>query len=86
MPGLRRNHDARTAGRDDVAEFLEHQRRAVQINLENGLRGGLARGHAGGMDETADLTDASRLLDERQEDVLAGAHAAQLPGRSIPLR
>ena len=33
VAGLRRDHDAGTAARDDVAELLQHERGAVQIDL-----------------------------------------------------
>ena len=47
-----------------VAEFFKHERGAVQIDLEDRFRRGLARGDAGGMDETGDLANARGLLDE----------------------
>ena len=35
MTGLRGNDDAGSAARDDVAKFLQHERGAIQIDLED---------------------------------------------------
>ena len=51
MPGLRCDDDAGTAARDDIAELLEHQRGAIQIDREDRRRRGLRGGDAGGVDD-----------------------------------
>jgi hypothetical protein len=35
VPGLRRDHHAGATWGDDVAELLQHERRAVQVDLED---------------------------------------------------
>jgi hypothetical protein len=43
VPGLRRDDDARTPRGDDVAELLQHERGAVQVDLEDRRRRRLRR-------------------------------------------
>jgi hypothetical protein len=43
MPGLRCDHDACTASSDHLAELLEHDRRSVQVDCEDGLDRRLTR-------------------------------------------
>ena len=72
MPGLRRDHDARAAAGDDVAELLQHERRAVQIDLEDRRRRRLRRGDAGRMDQPGDLAQPRGRLDERMHGLARG--------------
>jgi hypothetical protein len=51
VPRLRRDHDARPGRCDDVAEFLEHQRCAVQVDLQDRRRRRLRRRDAGRVDQ-----------------------------------
>ena len=43
VAGLRCDDDGGAAGCNDVPEFLEHQRRSVQVDSEDDLGPGLAR-------------------------------------------
>ena len=72
MPGLRRDHDARAAAGDDVAELFQHERRAVQIDLEDRRRRRLRRRDAGGMDQPGDLAQARGRLDQRMHGLARG--------------
>ena len=64
MPGLRRDDDARAAARDDVAELFEHERGAIQIDLEDRRRRRLRGRDAGRMDEAGDVAERGGCLDE----------------------
>ena len=72
VPGLRRDDDPRAAAGDDVAELLQHEGRAVQVNLEDRYRRRLRGGHPGGMDQSGDLAQARRRPDERLHGLTRG--------------
>ena len=57
VPRLRGDDDASPAAGDDVAELLQHERRAVQIDFEDRCRRRLRRGDAGGVDQPGDVAD-----------------------------
>lgn len=65
VPGLRRDHDARTAFCNDVAEGFKHERRAVQVDVEDRGRRCLRRRDAGGVDQSDDVTARGGHADER---------------------
>jgi hypothetical protein len=72
VPGLGRDHDARATRGDDVAELLEHERRTVQVDLEDRLRRRLRRGDASGMNQSHELPQTGGLLDERMNGLAVG--------------
>ena len=72
MPGLRRDHNASAAAGDDIAELLQHERRAIQIDLEDRRRRGLRGGNTGGMDEAGDVADRRGRLDKRMHRLARG--------------
>jgi hypothetical protein len=55
VAGLGRDNDARSTARDDLAEFLQQQRRAVEIDLQDGFDGGLRGGDARSLNEPGHL-------------------------------
>lgn len=57
MPGLRADHDARTASGDDVPEFLEHERGAMQTNLQDCRRQRLRSRETGCMNDAGGVAD-----------------------------
>ena len=57
VPGLRRDDDPGAAAGDDVAELLQHERGAVQVDCEDRRRRGLAGRDAGGVDEAGDVAE-----------------------------
>ena len=65
MTGLRGNDDASTAFGDDLAEFLQHEGGAVEIDFEDGLRRGLRRRNAGGMNDAVNVAERAGLCDKR---------------------
>jgi hypothetical protein len=58
VPGLRSDHDAGTSRRDDIAELLEHQGGAVQVDRKDCFRRRLAGGNAGRLDDAGDVPSA----------------------------
>ena len=48
-----------------ITEQFEHERRAVQIDLEDRLRRRLAGRDASGVDQPGNITQARRLFDQR---------------------
>ena len=72
VPRLRGDDDARSAARDDVAELLEHERGAIQIDLQDGGRRCLGGGDAGGMDDAGDVAERRGCLDERVDRLARG--------------
>ena len=74
VPGLGRDHDASAAARDDIAKFFQHQRRSVEIDLEDRFRRRLGRGNAGGMDDTGDLAKGPWLSQRELEPKRAMTH------------
>jgi hypothetical protein len=72
VPGLRSDHDAGTSRRDDIAELLEHQGGAVQVDRKDCFRRRLAGGNAGRVDDAGDVASAvavwtSACTDSRAE-------------------
>ena len=65
VAGLRGDDDCGAAGGDDLAELLEHQGRAVEVDAQDQLRRCLGRRDSGGMDDAGDLTQAAGVLDQR---------------------
>jgi len=65
VAGLRCDDYGRAATGDDAAELLQHERRAIEIDLEDRRGRGLRGGHARGMDKSAHLPKASGGCDER---------------------
>lgn len=49
MAGLAGDHDAGPAGRDDLAELLQYQGHADEVDSDDRLRRGLRRGQPGGV-------------------------------------
>ena len=59
VAGHARDHDRCTAGGDHSAELFEHEGRAEQIDLEDGVGGRHRRREPGGLDDWATLPSAS---------------------------
>ena len=64
MAGLRRDDDPGAALGDDVAELLEHDCGAVQVDGEDRRRGCLARRDPGGVDHPGDVAECCGGLGE----------------------
>lgn len=71
-PRLRGDNDARSVACNDVAEFLEHERGAIQIDLEDRGRRCLGGGDTGGMDDAGYVADRRGGLDERVDRCARG--------------
>jgi hypothetical protein len=72
VPGLRRDDDPGPTAGDDVAELLQLERRAVQVDPEDRRRRRLRGGDAGGMDQPGDVAQAGGRLDERTHGLARG--------------
>jgi hypothetical protein len=57
---------------DDVAELLEHERRAVQVDLQHRLGRRLRRRDSSRVDQPGDVPEACGLLDERMNGLAVG--------------
>ena len=73
VSGLRRDDDAGAAARDDIAELLEHERGAIQIDGEDRCRRGLRRRNTRSVDHAGYVAKRGGLLHERA-DRLARRH------------
>jgi hypothetical protein len=62
---LRGDHHCRPVGCDDVAEFLQHQRRAQQVHMQDGGRWRLRWRHAGGVHHAQHVAQGLRLRGQR---------------------
>jgi hypothetical protein len=65
MTGLRGNDDGRAALCDHLAEFLQDESGAVEIDFEDGLRRGLGRRNARRMDDAMNVAERARLRNKR---------------------
>jgi hypothetical protein len=64
VTGLGRDHDASATASYDVAEFLQHERSSIQINLEDRCRRGLRRPNTCGMDNAGDFAELRGRFNE----------------------
>ena len=64
--------DAGAAASDDVAELLEHERGAIEIDREDRRRRRLCGGDACGVDDASDFAERRGGLDERVERFARG--------------
>ncbi len=48
---------AEAATRDDIAELFQNQRSSIEVDLEDGRRGGLRGRNPGGVDDADDIAN-----------------------------